>query len=333
MLSVDVTADARAQKIAAAVQDLEALPGAVSTALQVMRKPRSSARDVAAVIERDQSLTAAVLRHANSAMIIGNRRIVSLGEAVFRIGFVEMRSILMAASTASVLERALVAYGLERGSLWRHSLATAILARNLARHLRLPEPEEAYVGGLLHDIGKVVLNKTIGRELAGPLQRALGEAGELDAAERRVLGFDHGYVGGLVIRHWGLPELLAEAIAYHHGPPDDAFLAALIGLADQLSVYLGAGNYPDEARPPLGAAELAFLGLVPADLDHVLESSRRALAGEADNRSDPPAVSVPPAEPVAAKPEPPAIVDAPSEVITARQRTGQKLVEFIVSIW
>lgn len=329
MPPVDQIADTRARKIAAAVDDLEALPGAVTRALREMRNPRNTAREIAAIIERDQSLTANVLRYANSAALVGNRRIVSISEAIFRIGFAQLRSILMAVSTASVLERALVAYGLERGELWRHSYGAAVVARQIALHLRLPEPEGAYVGALLHDIGKVVLNRTIGRELAQPLHQALGETGELIQAEQRTLGFDHAYVGGLVIRRWGLPELLAEAIAGHHAPPETGFLAQLINLADQLTAYLEIGNSPSEPCRPIDAADLAFLGMVPKDLHQVLDSARQTLDGDNANGPSTPRPSPIGPPPIAAPP----VVDAPAEVMAARQSTGRRVVELLASIW
>ena len=184
-----------------------------------------------------------------------------------------IRNYAIAASTHNSMQRELVGYALGKDDLWRHSLACAIAAQMLAEIVHYPEVEEAFVAGLLHDIGKVSLNETIQR--LSPVLRNVMETRDLafSEAERLVLGYDHADVGGRIAQKWYLPQRLAQAIAQHHEPVQNgqvAPLAALAHLANAVCLLAGIGIGADGLHARLSTQAMHTLQLTESQVETVL---------------------------------------------------------------
>lgn len=228
------------------MQDLPALSSVVTDVIRALRNPDCTVAELADVLGRDQALTARVLRLANSALFGLPRRIGALTDAIVLLGFNTVRSLSVAGSAFTVMDRSVVGYGLQRGLLWRHGVAAAAAARLLASRVAPQQVEEAFVAGLLHDIGKIVLDSYVGQAF-DEIARIVAEHGAAFAdAEREVLGFDHAQVGGLVAEKWALPQDLVAAIRYHHEPLTRTVhwvLPSLVHVANAavLSARIGVG--------------------------------------------------------------------------------------------
>ncbi len=229
------------------LRDLPSLPQVLVGVSRVASDPGSNAVQLADVILKDQALTLKVLRIANSAQYsLTTQRVSTVSRAVVLLGFESVRALALGLGAYHLLS------SLERGGailqgFWQHAIATAVVCQQLAGVLELDVPEEAFVAGLLHDVGKLVLAEhdpetaaaVYGRSETGPA---------LLAAESAGFGVNHVEVGGELARRWELPEPLALAVARHHrhyaAPPADRGerLAFLVGVARTLARPLWAGT-------------------------------------------------------------------------------------------
>jgi HD-like signal output (HDOD) protein len=201
----------------------EGLPPLPSSAAKIASLVAGSEPDllaVAAVAERDPALTAALLRKANSAAVAGPRSIAVVKDAVLRLGAASVLQTVTAATTRTLLDRALPEYGLRAGQLWEHcrvaSLATDLIARSTTRRV----PQEASSVALLHDIGKLVLARFLSPPLRELLDRAYEDLRSYRLAEREVLGVCQSELGGLLAERWRLPSSIVLGITYYHAPQE-----------------------------------------------------------------------------------------------------------------
>ena len=203
---------------------LDALPtlGPIAVKLlQVTSDDASSARDVVETLRGDQSLTAKIISLANSPLMGGGGKIASLDRAVVLLGFKTIRAMVLTVRVFECLgadDAGDDDDGFNRTEFWKHSLAVACASRRLAEarpELNI-EPEEAFVAGLLHDLGKVALDAVFPKAYARAALRARKTRSELADCERAVLGVDHSVAGRHVAKHWSLPKSLREAIWLHH---------------------------------------------------------------------------------------------------------------------
>jgi len=263
------------------VRDLPALPAAVVRVMHLTDDPKAGMADVARALASDQALAARVLKLANSAFYGSSRRISTVSEAVITLGMRTTRNLVMATSCQGMLERNVAGYALPPGALWRHSLACASAAQALAIRARYRATEEAFVAGLLHDIGKVVLNTYLKDQFARVFLRAAQGDMTFAEAEREVLGFDHAQAGACLLERWSLPASLVTAVRWHHAPlqsPSPSLLPCLVHVADAVCLTLGVGLGLDGLAYTLHPEALAALDLTPADFEQVTSQTCDALA-------------------------------------------------------
>lgn len=278
------------QQLVQTIRDLPALPEVVVRVMRMAEDPRSDAQAIARVIATDQAMAARVLKLANSAFYGLPRRVGTLSEAVVILGFRTIKNLAIAASTFELLNREIAGYWLQRGELWRHSLACAIGAQLIARRARLPVSEEAFVAGLLHDIGKVAIDLFVRAQFDQIMERALQDRIPFVEAEQAVLGFNHAMAGGLIAEKWNLPPLLVSVIKYHHQPssaPDRDPMISVVHLADLLSITMGIGIGGDGLYYTLEDGTLAMFGLGQADIDELCEEIVDQVAQAANLQEQP----------------------------------------------
>ena len=235
------------QEAIAGLDTLPTLPAVLGHILSVAADPNASALELAEVLSRDQSLGATLLKLVNSAYYGFYRQIDSLSQAVVILGFIEVRKIAMAATAFRSLGKGDPAQ--KRSQLWLHSLATALLAETCVKEFKLPI-EGSFEAGLLHDIGKVVLDLLFPEQYRAAAAWAQEHACSIGEAETQFFSLDHCQVGGLLAEHWNLPERVAQALRFHHSPEQlqesSVALPDLAALADYISytIDLGEGGNP-----------------------------------------------------------------------------------------
>jgi len=268
----------------------EAIPLPVTTVkiVKLINDPTSTAAQVAQVLETDQALTARVLRVANSAYYGLPRQVVSARDAIVLLGHNTLRSLIFTASVAGVLGRKASGYCLDTGELWRHSISVANGSRVLARINHRAIAEEAYVAGLLHDIGKIVLDQYMQEDFQQTMSFAVEQAVSFSDAECEILGIDHAAIGGVLAERWDLPPQYVAAIRHHHEPlraKDHLAITCLVHVADMIALELGLGLGADGLLYPLVPEAFDIIGLTPERYSEVVETVGAA-AGEADSLLD-----------------------------------------------
>ncbi len=224
-------------------EDRIEMPLLPAVAVELMRLTATSEfqlRDVVSVIERDQFITAKVLKSANSAFFAGTREVSSLREAVQRLGVVNVRDIVLAISFRSAILRD-QRYKDVMTHLWEHALMCATVTKQVAKAKRL-SMDQAFLAGLLHDIGKPTLVLAL-MSIERKLKDRSGISFEPAEYFSTVFEEFHEQVGALVASRWSLPAVCRRAIEYHHKPSDDDQHDPLVGavhLADRICYLLEA---------------------------------------------------------------------------------------------
>ncbi|MBO8159531.1 HDOD domain-containing protein [Thermosyntropha sp.] len=257
------------EDIVQAVRDLPALPSVVTKIMKLTEDPNSTAQDINNALSQDQAMTARVLKLANSAFYGFPRRIATVTDATVFLGFKTIKSIVMAASVSDILNTEIPGYALEHGELWKHSQCVAMAARHIARKVKFAQLDLAYTGGLLHDIGKVILNNAMKEAYHEVVARINEKNIDFIEAENAVLGFNHALVGARVAEKWNLPPELVDTIAHHHNPERahvNNRLTSIVHLADVVCVSMGIGIGIDGMLYTVSAEALKILGLDENDI-------------------------------------------------------------------
>lgn len=262
---------------------LDSLPGRPVVALEVLRLTREnevSLDSLIAVIEQDGSLAARILKVVNSSLFGLPRKVSSLRQAVVALG---LRSIKMMAMSLSLVDALKVKDGgdalLDMGQFWRRSLTAALAGRTLAQRVRPAVADDAFMSGLLGDLGVIAAWTTTNDAYREVLRdRRPGEA--LEAAERRVLGISHAQISAALLRRWGLPEGLCELVALHHDGASEGASGEKSPALDIVRIAadladICAGDAGIQTQVAVRAKAQERLGLGPEACDELLGQLNR----------------------------------------------------------
>jgi putative nucleotidyltransferase with HDIG domain len=230
--------DKRVKKILRSIELMRPIPMVITRILRSLDEPGSSAGYVSEIVGLDQALAANVLQAANSAFLGYGPSCATLKEAVMRLGYKRIRTLVLAVAASRGMDGSLAGYSMAAGDMWAHSVATAVAAQWFARAINYTEPEEAYAAGLLHDIGKIVLNKFAEEEYRWTFNTKKKLSSTIWETERKTFGVDHAYIGSLMAQKWTFPMVLISAIQFHHEPNaagDYKALAAITNIANALT--------------------------------------------------------------------------------------------------
>ncbi|GAA1935379.1 HDOD domain-containing protein [Nocardioides marmoribigeumensis] len=264
---------------------IDALPITVTRLAELVADDAHDFRDIAEVVSMDQSLTALLLRRANSVAMGGRTQITTVRDAAMRLGTGALLSMALASSVHNRMGGALPAYGLSAGELWKQSVSASLSTDVLRMKAKVTVPPEASTAALLHDFGKVVLSTHFGAQVLTMLEQAASSDGmDLLSAERAVFGVDHADIGGVVAQRWKLPHTIVDAIIHHHDiDPGMTPTVAAVSVAHAMvaDVLHGQDDAPSaEDAPPaedVAASHgvlLQALGIDPAGYPALLEAAR-----------------------------------------------------------
>lgn len=238
----------------AEVDELPSIPETLIRILKVLDDPASGPADLTRVVRMDAPVMAKVLRLANSPYYSSRADLADINRCVAVLGYRTVRQVAICITVASSLMSAMENAGgqMDYRELWRHSVVTGAVSRHLARLVGYPDPEEAFTAGLLHDLGKFVLEvyapQVYGKLIADRHARGL----TLPQIEQATFGFDHAALGAAFAESWRFPPLLVHAFGEHHQPvlgratTREAKVTAVVALADYLA------NTIDPPRGDLG---------------------------------------------------------------------------------
>lgn len=236
------------------------LPAVAQKVIQIAEDPGSDADDLLRVVEQDPAVATRLMQVVNSAYCGLRNPAGDLKTAITLLGLERVRNLALTITVGAVFGRDTPVGRLDPVRLWDHSVCVATVSRLIARHSDYCNPEEAYLAGLLHDIGLLFINQHLGKLVPRVLvQMSTGLS--LTEAERRVLAFDHAQIGAYVAWRCSFPESLVEAIDFHHAPqlcPEAGrALARVVSVANYLGTRYGRGSVAGRRlpAPPEGVLE------------------------------------------------------------------------------
>jgi HD-like signal output (HDOD) protein len=249
------------------IDDLPPFPALATRTLETLARPNASMEEVEKTLAQDQALVAKIIKVSNSALYGGYQKIASLRNALTRLGVKTTKSLILAASTRGYFFKNRNVMNTYGQFLWQHAVETGMACRRIAEGLGLEDPEQAFIAGIMHDIGKLVI-LMLDDEKYKEIQR-LKTIDKLTTvvAEKELLGTDHGTLGRLLMEKWRMPEAVQVSAQYHHTPaqaPEYGPLAYLVAYGDYLSHQLSnhplADHFEDELlagalKRTLGLAE------------------------------------------------------------------------------
>ncbi len=258
------------QDIVAWVGDLPPLPHVASRAIGMLEDPDVTSGDLTGLLSSDPALAARVLKIANSAMFARQRQITTLNQAIMVIGFKTLKGIVVAATLRQMNRR----YGEFERIIWENSLVTGMAAHSICHLLNKRYGEEAFLLGLLHDLGKIVLVNHTPNEYKQVME--LTVSGSLYyEAEEQILGFSHPLIGALVAKKWNFSPQTCQVILHHHDPielpvqGDQEEKILVVQAANSLAHTIGYGHF--EGYPDLTEEMYSLLSALGIEQDRAIK--------------------------------------------------------------
>ena len=221
----------------AAITHVRPIPQTALKIMHMLHGGDSKIKEVAEEVRRDQVISAKVLQFCNSSYLGLSVRVESIDHSIFLMGENKILQLILSVYTELFYQQSQGGYSLSRGGLFHHAVGTAITAQKIAEYCKAVQPDVAYTAGLLHDIGKTVLDQQVAEESAYFYRRMFEDDKSLIETERELFGISHTETGRMLAERWELPTSLKEVVAYHHTPhkvSDYPELTHLIYLADLL---------------------------------------------------------------------------------------------------
>jgi len=261
------------------IHNLPSLPTVVLELLASMDQEDVNIDALAQKIAHDQALTAKTLRLANSSFYGMAKQVTTIQEAIAILGFRTVRSVVTTAAVIGTFAGSTHA-SFSVTPFWRHAIAAAVCARELAVCIQV-NPEQAYAAGLLHDIGRLVLVTQFHPNYEATMAYRVQHDCSLLAAEHAVLGVDHAMVGHVLTRHWKFPEAMQQAVANHHATTvvGASALSLVVLAANAIAHALDLSMDEDDLVPPVPVGLWQQLGLTEDVLLQVFENTEKQFEG------------------------------------------------------
>jgi putative nucleotidyltransferase with HDIG domain len=263
------------EEIERAAERLQPVPQSALRIIRLMEEEEYDIRSLARELRMDQVLSARTLQLANSASFAQRGRIESIDHALMFLGVNLLVKLVIGAALEAFFIQSGWGYSLCKGGLYRHAVGTAVVSERLARLTGKAKPGLAYAAGLLHDIGKVVLDQHVANALPFFYRRLIEDkVADFIQAEQDLFGTAHTEVGYRLALKWGLPESLIAVIRYHHRPElgvGFTALAHIVSLADLIMSKFHAGLELEKQDAGPLCPRLAAIGLAPFQLSQIVD--------------------------------------------------------------
>ena len=261
--------------------ELPTLPSVFFTVSKMLSDPRTSAVDVGKAVSDDQVIASKILKISNSAFYGLTGRVNTVSHAIAVLGFSSTKNIVLTTSVLSNLNLKTPIKGFNMAAFWKHSAAVGAIAKLTAKEIFPQKQEEAFVVGLLHDIGKLILAICAPEEFTRCINFAISKDCLFLDAENELLGINHTDIAALINDKWKLPVEFAAVLTNHHKNIEESGehteLIAIVKLADVLARGLQLGHACDNSIPVLEDNVWNLLKMTPQKLDKILAASHEAV--------------------------------------------------------
>ncbi|MCL5991599.1 MAG: HDOD domain-containing protein [Bacteroidetes bacterium] len=248
------------------IADFPTLPTIYTSLLEVLSNSRSTVQDVADIILNDQSSTLKILKLVNSVFYGLQSRVDTISQAIFYIGFSEIKNIVLTLSVIDVFSNTKSLTYFNLVDFWKHSIAVGIVSRKIAKLIGIKNTENYFLAGIVHDIGKLFFINTFSEEYNKVVKYALDNKLIIWEAENKIYGFNHMDIGEMLADKWQLPATINHAIKYHHskdigsGTPETTLC---VHIADIIARIMELGNPGDNLVYPPSQEVWEILNIPP----------------------------------------------------------------------
>jgi putative nucleotidyltransferase with HDIG domain len=233
-------------RILKSIKTIPAFPATGNKVAQLLDKEDYSVSQVANIIKFDPSMTANILKMANSAYFSPLHRISNINDAVIYLGQKNLLRAIQTAGISKYYKKGASGYFDKTTDLWEHCVAVALMSQILSKKITGKEDMTLYTAALLHDVGKIIMGEFVRDSLAKISLLVSEKNMSFLEAEEAVLGINHADLGGKIAEHWNFPVEITEAIAYHHRPDllekKEKIIPWIVYMADQACLMLGVGG-------------------------------------------------------------------------------------------
>lgn len=255
-------------KVVQRITEVSTLPHIAIKVMEVANDPDAGAAELKNVVEADASLSARVLKTVNSSAYALRVAVTSLHQAISLLGFSQVRNLAITASVSESFKKDQTIGSYRRSRLWRHLVSVGLCARLIAARRSMPDFEDAFLAGLLHDFG-IILEDQYVHEPFEAMMSSLDTSRPLVDTEQEHLGFDHTTLGARIAESWKFPPVVRATIRLHHmsdNCQDDAApIVVCVEIANFLCTLKGISSVGEKlVEPPRRA--VASLGLTKEDL-------------------------------------------------------------------
>ena len=268
---------ANAQRLVSGVIKVASLPEIYMKIENALESPKSSSKYLAEILSEDTALTARILRLANSSFFNYPGKIDTVTQAVTIIGTRQLRDIVLASSIVGAF-KGIPSDLIDMNAFWRHSISCGVTSRVIAALRREANIETAFIAGLLHDIGRLILYKEKSMEMGDLLQQCRQEKKLLHLTEMETFGFDHAVLGGLLLKEWKLPQRLIETTSCHHAPHKSREFTtdtATVHVANIIANAMQTGSSGESFVPTLDDNAWKVLGLSEDNIEFILMEAEK----------------------------------------------------------
>jgi putative nucleotidyltransferase with HDIG domain len=232
------------QKIIQGIDHLHPIPQVANQVMEIAHDPKSSMSKIAEIITYDQVLTANLLKTCNSSLFGAHKKVDSVQQAIVFMGIDQVVDLVWMSGGAANFKKRQDGYDLGEGELWKYSVSSALISRELAEKRKMNNPHLVFTAALLKDIGKVVLSQYVGDSFE-KINLLMSQYGySFMEAEKAVIGIDHAELGAMVAQRWGYSPKMVEIIRNHHLPEESSEFdleTSIVYLADTLCMMIGVG--------------------------------------------------------------------------------------------
>lgn len=283
----------RLESILNKIEELPTLPAVSQRILELMADENTSNRDIARLVENDQSMALKIMKMANSAFFGSMTRVTTLEQAMVKLGMNEVQSIVLAVSVYDFFSSSDNGV-FDRGRFWKHGVVCSQVAKYLGSHFRTVN-DTLFISGLVHDMGKAVLDEYFHDEFLRIIDYLELKGCTFSEAEKTVMGITHSQIAARLLTQWKFPDDIVQQILYHHAPSEAGDYekgAIILYLADIITKAAGYACHADEEAVDLEkfsqSDHVAYINEKGFKLDHgILEGLvnyvREHIVEEADN--------------------------------------------------
>jgi putative nucleotidyltransferase with HDIG domain len=259
-------------RIIQGIKDLPPMPQVVIKIQHLISDLNSDTAKLAEIIESDQAIAAKVLKMANSAFFGMSGKISSIHQASLLLGYQALGEIVTMAGAADILSGSMPGYGYDSRELWKHSLAVAFSAKMIAEIKNKDLIHEAHTAGLIHDVGKIILDSHVLENRDQISAYMVQEEKTFLDAERHIFGFDHAEIASEICQTWKIPEKMSLAIRCHHQPSisNGDELSYILHMADHITMMGGIGYDDDDALAELETGTMDYIELSQQEVSDMM---------------------------------------------------------------